>query len=263
MVWKMLKISSFVLLVTVILILSATGLIQAQDGPDTSCDIASLIAHQQEHAENLASFADAAEDDLESALKSLYVAGVTFQALAVECGISLPIQAQAQAVHDMEHKLEDNHDSIVFEVATSIGDPVNGASLFYTFESEVSFACATCHYSDSTDRLVGPGLLGIGNPEHSHDDHGAETGDDHNESMDTHEEDTDDHADATYDHQDDMIELDADALLARAEYLRISIIDPSAFIVPDYPDLAMPQKYAEVLSEQDINDLIAYLLTSQ
>lgn len=46
-----------------------------------------------------------------------------------------------------------------------------------------------------------------------------------------------------------------------AEYIHNSIVNPSAFVVPDYPDQLMPQIYADVFSEQDIQDIIAYLFT--
>ena len=49
---------------------------------------------------------------------------------------------------------------------TSDADPPGnkflGEVLFNEMRTEVNFACGTCHYVDSTDRLIGPGLLGIG-----------------------------------------------------------------------------------------------------
>jgi cytochrome c2 len=48
--------------------------------------------------------------------------------------------------------------------------------------------------------------------------------------------------------------LDANA------YLRQSILDPKAFIVPGYRDIMFPG-YADRFTEQDVADLIAYLLT--
>jgi mono/diheme cytochrome c family protein len=49
-----------------------------------------------------------------------------------------------------------------------------------------------------------------------------------------------------------------------AEYIRHSITNPNDFIVPAdpaYPENLMPQNYAELYSEDDLNDLVAYLLT--
>lgn len=45
-----------------------------------------------------------------------------------------------------------------------------------------------------------------------------------------------------------------------AMYIYTSITNPSAFVVPDYPDNIMPKTFAETLSKQDIADLIAYML---
>jgi mono/diheme cytochrome c family protein len=46
-----------------------------------------------------------------------------------------------------------------------------------------------------------------------------------------------------------------------AEYIRHSIVEPGAFVVPDYPDNLMPRTYAELFTEEEINDLVAYVLS--
>ena len=48
--------------------------------------------------------------------------------------------------------------------------------------------------------------------------------------------------------------------LSAVEYLRQSIIDPSAYIVEGFTN-DMDNSYKYLLSEEDLNDLIAYLLT--
>ena len=49
--------------------------------------------------------------------------------------------------------------------------------------------------------------------------------------------------------------------LSAEEYLRQSIVDPEAYIVEgDWQGHAMPTTYGELYSEQDIADLIAFLL---
>lgn len=48
--------------------------------------------------------------------------------------------------------------------------------------------------------------------------------------------------------------------MSAEEYLRQSILDPPAYLVEGFSD-AMPTNYAEILSEEDINQLIAYLMT--
>ncbi|HVU14227.1 MAG TPA: hypothetical protein VHD90_23270, partial [Phototrophicaceae bacterium] len=48
------------------------------------------------------------------------------------------------------------------------------------------------------------------------------------------------------------------------EYIHESIVNPNAFIAPGtpaFPPNLMPDDWAKVLSPQDINDVIAYLLT--
>jgi hypothetical protein len=45
------------------------------------------------------------------------------------------------------------------------------------------------------------------------------------------------------------------------EYLFESIVNPGAYLVANYSDGLMPAAYGGSLSEQDLADLIAYLLT--
>lgn len=45
------------------------------------------------------------------------------------------------------------------------------------------------------------------------------------------------------------------------EYIHNAIVNPGAYVVDGYPDLLMPQIYAELFNEDEINDLVAYLLT--
>lgn len=101
-----------------------------------------------------------------------------------------------------------------------IGDPVIGQELFNEFRAEVNFACATCHYTDKEEQLVGPGMLGLG------------------ERAATRVEG-----------------------MSVTEYLRNSILHPSDYIVENFPDLLMPQVYADLFTEEQINNLIAYLKT--
>jgi cytochrome c2 len=48
--------------------------------------------------------------------------------------------------------------------------------------------------------------------------------------------------------------------LSAVEYLRQSIVDPSAYVVEDFHDL-MPKGLQSLLSEEDIDNLIAFMLT--
>ncbi|MBI3169903.1 MAG: hydrogenase iron-sulfur subunit [Chloroflexi bacterium] len=49
--------------------------------------------------------------------------------------------------------------------------------------------------------------------------------------------------------------------LTAEEYLHQSIIEPNAFIVPGYPSGQMIQNFGDILTEEQIQDLIAFLMT--
>jgi cytochrome c2 len=48
---------------------------------------------------------------------------------------------------------------------------------------------------------------------------------------------------------------------AAERYLYNSIVNPNAYVVEEYVESLMPQVYMDILDEQEIYDLIAYLLT--
>ena len=48
--------------------------------------------------------------------------------------------------------------------------------------------------------------------------------------------------------------------LSAEQYLRTSILDPGAFVVPGFRD-AMARNFGEVLNTDQINDIIAFLMT--
>jgi mono/diheme cytochrome c family protein len=45
------------------------------------------------------------------------------------------------------------------------------------------------------------------------------------------------------------------------EYIRQSIIDPSAHVVEGFADGLMPQTFGETLTQEQLDDLVAFLLT--
>lgn len=225
--------------------ITVTGISVAQDQHTSStCDAAALLAHQQEHAERLTAALAELEHDPDKALEELYITGIAYQSLALECGFLHTDEAETQ--HAEEHG-EVGTD--VMELAMSVGDPEQGRVLFNTLRLEVSFACATCHRVDTMERLVGPGLLGVGDP--AHDPAAHAEGETHTESggmnMGGHTESGTPTPERT-----------TEEVIA---YLRTSIMDPSAFVVPGFPDDMMPKTYATILTEDEINNLIAYLLT--
>jgi nitric oxide reductase subunit C len=48
--------------------------------------------------------------------------------------------------------------------------------------------------------------------------------------------------------------------LSAEQYLRQSILEPGAFVVPGFPD-AMARNFGQVLDDQQVSDIIAFLLT--
>jgi cytochrome c2 len=243
------------------------GLAQDETPP---CNLDTVLEHQQEHAAEMVHFSHTLEGQTDAALEVLYRTGIAYQALAVQCGFEHG--AEVVSAHEAEHSGEtaDDHDEEAAErlaLAMTVGDPENGELLFNTMQPDVGFACATCHYVDRIEQLVGPGLLGIGDPAHDHTAHSAsaeateEAGHDM-EEMDVSESDTaDEDADHDMDEMDHAAETPVRTSEEQVEYFRTSILDPSAFVVPGFPDNLMPKTYEDVFTEDEINDLIAYLLT--
>ena len=99
-----------------------------------------------------------------------------------------------------------------------------GAELFNVMVPEVGFSCANCHSVDASEaRLVGPGLWNLSQrAEERVADSGAANG---------------------------------------FDYIYASIANSNAYIVDTYPEGVMPNTYNEILTEAQLNDLVAYLLT--
>lgn len=106
------------------------------------------------------------------------------------------------------------------ETTTVSGDPAAGQELFNQYIDEAGFSCANCHLVDSEERLVGPGMLGLGEL-----------------------------AETRVDGQDAV------------EYLHNSIIHPNDYVLETYPENLMPGVYADVLTDEQLDNLVAYLLT--
>lgn len=108
------------------------------------------------------------------------------------------------------------------------GDSVNGQKVFTTTYTTAQgpWACSLCHtVSSDQARLIGPGLWGISERAASRVP-----------------------GESAYD------------------YIHTSIVNPQAFIVPPdaggpYPENLMPQNWEQVLTPQELQDVIAYLYT--
>jgi cytochrome c2 len=204
----------------------------------SSCDVETFMRQQEAYAVALAAFSQVYQTNPEAALLTVYYAGITYQTFAESCGFVPP--EEAAHGHDEEEATVDEHsDEAHMNLAMSIGDPENGQVLFTTLIPETGFACSTCHRVDSTETLIGPGLLNIADPSHNPSQH---------------------------EHGDSDVEATEAAPIERTmdevvDYIRTSIVHPSEYVDPGYPDLLMPQNYEQLLNEQQINDLVAYLLT--
>jgi len=98
----------------------------------------------------------------------------------------------------------------------------NGEILFERSYDEVGFACASCHHLTEA-RLIGPGLGNIAERVESY-------------------------------------ELD----MTVEEYILDSITHPQEFIPeadPAYPENVMPGTYSELFTEEELNDLVSYVLS--
>ena len=49
--------------------------------------------------------------------------------------------------------------------------------------------------------------------------------------------------------------------LSASEYLRRSILEPNSYIVDDFPQGVMYQKFKDTLTVEQCNNLVAYLMT--
>jgi mono/diheme cytochrome c family protein len=132
-------------------------------------------------------------------------------------------QAQREAQAATEAAGQTAEPAAPAEAVAVEGDPERGRALFNEMKPEAGFACATCHRVESEERLIGPGLLGVSA-----------------------------WAAANITGQTPV------------EYLHESIVNPNAHIVqgnPPYPENLMPQIYGTLFTPEQINDLVAYLMT--
>lgn len=233
-----------VLLLTVSATIAQDATAEATPEP---CGTEGLLYAQEQYNAQAQEALAATTEDIPAALSQLYALGANYQALAIQCGYVNPSEAAPE--HD--------DDEAALHRARAVGDPERGEVLFNTVQPAIGFACATCHRVDTTERLVGPGLLGVGNPAHDPSEHAMS---DHPAAA---TESPDDHMMPGMGGMDmgNMNGMQGMDITDPEMYIRMSILHPSAFVVPGFPDNLMPQTYAEILSADEINDIVAYLLT--
>jgi cytochrome c2 len=111
--------------------------------------------------------------------------------------------------------------------AASAGNAANGDKLFHQATIGSDPGCATCHSTEAGKTIVGPSLAGIAT-----DAAGAPSEEGYKGTA-----------------------------KSAAEWLRESIVNPSADVPEDFQPNIMPQDFGKQLNDQQLNDLVAYLLT--
>jgi cytochrome c2 len=101
------------------------------------------------------------------------------------------------------------------------GNSANGEKLF------ASQGCAACHSLTEGEKIIGPSLF-----------HAGQTALKHIQ-------------DATYKGKAKTAE----------EYIRESIVEPNTYVVSGFPAGVMVQDFGKKLSAQDMDDLVAFLMT--
>jgi nitric oxide reductase subunit C len=113
--------------------------------------------------------------------------------------------------------------------SAAAGDAANGDKLFHqaTIGKDNAAGCATCHSTEKDKTIVGPSLAGIGT-----------------------------------DAQGAFKEADYEGKATDAAgWLKEQIANPNLEVVQGFQANVMPQNYGTGLSAQEMNDIVAYLLT--
>ena len=141
-----------------------------------------------------------------------------------------PTTEEVEETEEAEAAAGDDFEQLVAD-AIAAGDPEAGQAVFNASYDTSSgpWMCASCHSVDESQvRLVGPGLWNI------------------------------------HERAAERIEESGDA--DPVEYVRNSIVNTGAYIVPPdeggpYPENLMPANYGDVLTDEELTNLVAYLLT--
>lgn len=245
------KVNSIFVIVLFVVSTIAFGTFAQEDDHEEDCTVNSLLEHLQEYQDALDELV--ANSDEETILEATHSIGSGLAELAEGCGYHSDDED-----HDMgsDEHVDDEHSESSAIDPHSIGDPENGEVLFNTLQPTVGFACATCHRVDSDETLIGPGLINVGNPTHDPSSHMMDLAD---SDMDMGSDDSDMNmgSDDSDMNMDNMGGMNMDPV----SYIYTSITDPGAYVVPGFVDNLMPRTYAELFTEDEINDLIAYLIS--
>lgn len=219
-------------LAAVALVVLGTGILLAQsDAAPQTCD---LKAEQAALADKLADFPAAVDSNQDAALAALFEVGAAYQELATRCGYT-PSQTERDALADYMLTLVDvptilarttvgtDVDKILAKLDGKHGDPNRGQLLYNGLEGVVDgtpLKCAACHVENHTAPPTEGTWTRI---------------------MD---ERLKDPALQGYDFERYVVE---------------SIVQPNAYIVPDYGPNLMPGNFGLRLDINQLADLIAFL----
>ena len=171
--------------------------------------------------------------DSEQGIANLFRLGAAYQTLALDCGY---VPNEAETALMLEHVLAfvslddllaaqavgDDVEGILLELASYVGDPLNGQLIYNGMEPVLGGAalgCAGCHENEAVAPLTAGTWTRIEERRLRQPEF------------------------AEYEHR---------------QYLVESIVQPAVYIVPDYA-AAMPGIYGNQLTAQQLADLVAYL----
>ncbi len=222
------KMRKTLLAIALLVLTAASGI--AQDDASENCGAEALTRQQGAFAAYLTlDFAN----DAEQALANLFRLGALYQTMALDCGYQ-PNEVEIDRLLEqtlsfvslddliLAQAVGTDIDAILVELDEVYGDPLNGQLLYNGLEPALgggTLGCAGCHENEAVAPLTA----------------GAWT-----------------RVDAIRLTQPEFADY------SHREYLVESIVQPMAYIPPDYAGL-MPEIYGRQLTTQQLADLVAFL----
>ncbi len=217
--------------ITILFFLIACAMaVAAQDDAAAGCAPAELSSRQGALAQYLTvDF----ENNPELALANLFRLGILYQSLALECGYE-PNAAEVErmlaqtlafvSVDDLliAQSVGQDVEAILLELDALYGDPLNGQALYNGIEPAlggVALGCSGCHENAAAAPLTAGTWTRV---------------------------------------NDIRLGLPQFADYSLRQYLVESIVEPMAYITPDYTGL-MPEFYGGQMTAQHLADLVAFL----
>ncbi len=219
---------TFILTIALTLLLAASG--AAQDDLADNCQADALAQQQSTFAAYLTlDFVD----NVEQALANLFRLGALYQSMALDCGYQ-PNEVELDRLLEQTLSfvtLDDlilaqavgiDVEAILVELEEAYGDPLQGQLLYNGLEPALgggTLGCAGCHENEA----VAPLTAGTWTRVH-----------------------------------DIRLAMPAFTSYSHRQFLVESIVQPMAYITPDYAAM-MPEIYGRQLTTQQLADLVAFL----